>query len=54
MLVFKVAGKDVKSWIDADDRIWRSFLSQQPGYKSKVVYYAQDCDLTSTEKCQIK
>ena len=53
MLVFKVAGHDVQAWIDADDRIWRTFLAEQDGYKSKAVYVAQTCDLTKSDLCQV-
>merc|ERR1711935_913531 len=52
-LVFEVAGNDVQAWIDADDLIWRTFLAQQDGYKSKAVYVAQTCDMLKTDMCQV-
>ena len=53
LLEFRVAGKDIEAWMEADDQIWREFLSQQKGYKSKAVYYAQDCDLTGDDWCTV-
>merc|ERR1712131_304979 len=53
VLEFAVHGDKVKSWIDIDDDVWTTFLSEQPGYFSKGAYYPQDCDLSKSDHCLV-
>ena len=53
VLEFAVHGDKVKTWIDIDDDVWTTFLSEQPGYISKGAYYPQDCDLSKSDHCLV-
>merc|ERR1712002_175697 len=53
VLEFKVRGSDITQWMKHDDDIWTTFLSQQPGYISKMTKYASSCDLSSTSDCLV-
>lgn len=37
-LTFTVAAEDQADWLDADERIWTTFLSAQPGFVSKQTW----------------
>merc|ERR1712018_563205 len=53
VLEFQVQGDKVESWIEIDDEVWTTFLSQQPGYVSKGAYYPQDCDQNKKDPCLV-
>ena len=37
-LTFTVEERDREGWLDADERVWTAFLTEQPGFVSKQTW----------------